>query len=159
MPHPFLVVLQMLGYLRARPLSMHMLIILSLTVSGTVNADAAPATIGGEHRIVLFGARWCAPCMAEYRSLSEIIAAATPDHVVLAWVEKPIAVPVSLEGIVETLSAQEAQRLAMRCSAMAMAFLGCAARCKGTGLLDMARARAPGRHSPPLGSVPWRRGS
>jgi thiol-disulfide isomerase/thioredoxin len=44
-------------------------------------------------RVILLGARWCAPCMAEWRNLPRLAAMVAPDRIVLAWVDRPIAVP------------------------------------------------------------------
>jgi thiol-disulfide isomerase/thioredoxin len=62
------------------------------------------SALGAEpHRIVLLGARWCAPCMAEYAHLPELVRAAAPDRIVLAWIDRPIAVPAGLQGQVDSL--------------------------------------------------------
>jgi thiol-disulfide isomerase/thioredoxin len=62
--------------------------------------------------LVLFGARWCAPCMVEYRTLSELIPVAAPVPVVLAWIDREIAPPVGLEKQVGSVPEGAARRLA-----------------------------------------------
>jgi thiol-disulfide isomerase/thioredoxin len=69
---------------------------------------------GGEHRIILLGARWCAPCMVEWRNLPQLAAAVAPDRIVLAWVDRPIPVPPALAPQVSSMPAAEAQALALR---------------------------------------------
>jgi thiol-disulfide isomerase/thioredoxin len=65
-------------------------------------------------RLVLLGARWCAPCVAEYRNLPNIVNAAAPDQVVLAWVDRPMPVPPQLASRVQTMTPVEARALALR---------------------------------------------
>ncbi|WP_343615179.1 hypothetical protein [Novosphingobium sp.] len=65
-------------------------------------------------RVILLGARWCAPCMAEWRNLPRLAAMVAPDRIVLAWVDRPIAVPPALASQVTTMPAAEAQALAVR---------------------------------------------
>jgi thiol-disulfide isomerase/thioredoxin len=62
--------------------------------------------------IMMFGARWCAPCMEEYRQLPDLARASAPDRIMLAWIDKQIAPPTPGIGTVETLPADEARRLA-----------------------------------------------
>ncbi|GHC98866.1 hypothetical protein GCM10019060_31100 [Novosphingobium pokkalii] len=82
---------------------------LSLALSLAMPTSA----LGAEpHRIVLLGARWCAPCMAEYANLPALVRAAAPDRVVLAWIDRPIAVPAGLQGQVDSLPAPAARALA-----------------------------------------------
>jgi thiol-disulfide isomerase/thioredoxin len=54
------------------------------------------------HTLVLFGASWCAPCIAEVRAIGALAAVASPDRIVIAWtdagVEKiPIVRPANVE--------------------------------------------------------------
>ena len=37
---------------------------------------------------VMFGASWCAPCVAELRRLPELAAAASPGQIVIAWIDR-----------------------------------------------------------------------
>lgn len=74
-------------------------------------ASAEPAVTG---RLVLLGARWCAPCMVEYRELSPLVAAAAPDRVELAWIDRPMAVPKALVGSVTSMTPEAARALAER---------------------------------------------
>lgn len=73
---------------------------------------AADATT--PHRIVLLGARWCAPCMAELGHLPDLVRAAAPDRLVLAWIDRPIPIRGELAGQVDTMDPAEARRLAER---------------------------------------------
>ena len=81
--------------------------------AAVANPSAAEAQTG--ERLVLFGAYWCAPCMAEYRGLPAIVSAATPrTRVVLAWIDKPIEIPSGLAGRTDAISAREARKLAVQ---------------------------------------------
>lgn len=71
-----------------------------------------PPTEGGQ--VILLGARWCAPCMAEWRDLAALVAAAKPDQVVLAWVDRPIPPPPALAGQVAVMPSDQARELALR---------------------------------------------
>ncbi|WP_179505577.1 MULTISPECIES: hypothetical protein [unclassified Sphingomonas] len=78
-------------------------------------AGAAPAPAEqAPNRIVLLGARWCAPCMAEYANLPALVRAAAPDRIVLAWIDRPIAAPPGLQGQVDTMPPAAARELAER---------------------------------------------
>ena len=54
------------------------------TVPQAASAPAAPRTI------VLYGASWCAPCVAEVRDLARLAAAALPDRIVIVWADAGI---------------------------------------------------------------------
>ncbi len=73
---------------------------------------AQPVAEGG--RVILLGARWCAPCMAEWRDLASLVVVAKPDQVVLAWVDRPISPPASLNGKVAVMPLAQARELALR---------------------------------------------
>ena len=72
---------------------------LSITVAAPLYALAAlAAPVDEPYRfnddrftIVLIGASWCAPCLAELRSLSALADAAAPDHIVVAWDDPEVA--------------------------------------------------------------------
>jgi len=65
--------------------------------------------------IVLFGAHWCAPCRGEYRNLPALIAAAAPDRLVIAWIDRSIGPPAGvLPGEIAVLGVEDAQTLAGR---------------------------------------------
>ena len=92
--------------------------ILGLSMAIATNCPAtsqAPASLPTPERIVLFGAHWCAPCQAEYRSLPDLVAASAPDKIVLAWVDRPVQRPsmVSKYGV-EELATKDAQALGLR---------------------------------------------
>ncbi len=67
-------------------------------------------------RLILFGARWCAPCMAELAELGSLVAAAQPQALVLAWIDRPVR-PVLFAKAAETLPPEQAADLAERVSA------------------------------------------
>lgn len=56
-------------------------------------ALAQPAADDTGRRIVLVGARWCAPCQLELRTLPALEAASAPDQLELAWVDRPPSLP------------------------------------------------------------------
>lgn len=85
---------------------------LGIVIAVTAAAPVARAAPAGGARIVLLGARWCAPCMVEYRALDELVRAAAPDRIVLAWVDRPIPVPPALRGQVDAMPAEQALELA-----------------------------------------------
>jgi thiol-disulfide isomerase/thioredoxin len=67
------------------------------------------------NKIVLFGAHWCAPCRGEYRTLPALVAAAAPSRVLLAWIDRSIALPPAiLRQNIEILDVLDAQALADR---------------------------------------------
>jgi thiol-disulfide isomerase/thioredoxin len=45
------------------------------------------------HTIILFGADWCAPCVAELSKLPSLADVAAPDHLVLAWTDHLARLP------------------------------------------------------------------
>lgn len=69
---------------------------------------------GDRGQVILLGARWCAPCMAEWRDLGALVEAARPDKVVLAWVDRPIPPPPGLAGQVAILPVEQARALALK---------------------------------------------
>jgi thiol-disulfide isomerase/thioredoxin len=84
--------------------------ILAAASAMTVSPAAAIAGQGHDSSaIVLFGAHWCAPCMGEVRRLPELAAAAAPDHLLLAWVDRPVGAPPTN---VESLPPEAARGLA-----------------------------------------------
>ena len=81
-----------------------------LFILWATTAPAASAAPQGQ--VILLGARWCAPCMAEYRELAKLAAVAAPDKVLLAWVDRPMPVPAPLANQVGILSPTQAYALA-----------------------------------------------
>lgn len=63
-------------------------------------------------RLVLFGAQWCAPCRAEVAVLPALVTAAAPVRVIVAWIGRPLVLPVGLP--VTTLPPAAAEALAER---------------------------------------------
>jgi len=89
--------------------------VISLALSCLFFGTADPAVAqeaAAPYRIVLLGARWCAPCMAEYANLPALVGAAAPDRIVLAWVDRPIPVPAAVQGQVDIMPAAQARQLA-----------------------------------------------
>jgi len=87
---------------------------MSIVLAGFLGmAGAAPAAepAVAHGRLVLLGARWCAPCMAELAALPRIVAAAGEETVVLAWVDRALPPPA---GRVEIMPTAEARALAER---------------------------------------------
>ena len=93
-------------------LAVFFIVSMATALPGAVRSQASSDT-REQHRIVLFGAHWCAPCQAEFRNLPALVAAAAPDRLVLAWTDRPLPATV-LPATVDTLSAREAQFLAER---------------------------------------------
>lgn len=92
------------------------LIPLVLVLAGGVPVGAAPLPDRARdewpaERLVLFGARWCAPCMAELADLGPLADAARPQVLVLAWIDRPVRSTVMAKGG-EIMPAVQAQNLA-----------------------------------------------
>ena len=61
---------------------------------GASSVGAAPRDRegGGDQRtVILFGASWCAPCIAELRGIGGLAVAAPADRIVVAWADTGIA--------------------------------------------------------------------
>ena len=86
---------------------------LSVVIAVTLAACPAGANTGESGRVILLGARWCAPCMAEYRALGELVKAAEPDRLVLAWIDAPLPVPPALRGQLDVMPPEQARALAL----------------------------------------------
>jgi len=66
-------------------------------LSNLVLADAgAQAPDQGERTVVLFGANWCTPCLAELRELPGTADQLLPDRLAVAWIEGSIRLPRNL---------------------------------------------------------------
>jgi thiol-disulfide isomerase/thioredoxin len=93
---------------------MRLLSIMGLSIIGAVLSGTGPARAfsGDRRQIVLFGARWCAPCMLEYQNLPALVAASAPDRLILAWVDKPLAAPPVLSSQVQSMPLNDARQLA-----------------------------------------------
>ena len=87
-------------------------ILFSAILAMTSVAAPARAPEDKPGTILMFGARWCTPCMVEYRDLPGLVAAAAPDHVVLGWIDRPVSPPSRVRGDVQSLPSGEARRLA-----------------------------------------------
>lgn len=51
---------------------------------------ASPDATDPRRTIVIFGASWCAPCIAEIRNIAKVAAAAAPDHITIVWADSGI---------------------------------------------------------------------
>lgn len=82
---------------------------LSIACVAVLSATSVCAESGGvahdlrEPHLVLYGAWWCAPCVAEYRDLPALVLAVRPARIVLAWMDRPAPVPAGLSDHVESL--------------------------------------------------------
>jgi len=77
----------------------------ALAVLGLGGAGRAEE-LADTRSIILFGANWCAPCRAELKDLAQLVRAAVPSQVVLAWLDgRP---PVKERPGVTILSREEA---------------------------------------------------
>ncbi|WCT78318.1 hypothetical protein [Novosphingobium humi] len=86
----------------------------SLAAPSLAAPSLAAQAPSGAGQVILLGARWCAPCMAEWRDLAALVAAASPDQVVLAWVDRPMPPPPALNGQVAVMPHAQALELAQR---------------------------------------------
>ena len=96
---------------------------LLLVAAGSPAAAAQERAAAGQNRaeadtLLLFGASWCAPCVAELRSLRPIAEQTAPAKVLIVWQDNGIArlVPPSL-GNVALAGPEEAQKLTSQFSA------------------------------------------
>ena len=90
-------------------------ILASAALASAPIKEAPVARQDDPHRtIILFGARWCAPCMLEYRELPEFVRAAAPDRISLAWIDRSILPPPHTDVAVHSLSSDDARRLARK---------------------------------------------
>lgn len=75
-------------------------------------AAAGAQPVQDKLTLVLFGASWCAPCIAEVRSIDRIAAATTGDPVVLAWTDGGFArMRIAVPGNVQVAAQPRAQQL------------------------------------------------
>jgi len=70
-------------------------IVLGFSTAGFGPAMAEDRTPAA-NRLVLFGAHWCAPCRAEAAILPALVGAAAPARVMVAWIDRPFALPAGL---------------------------------------------------------------
>ena len=83
---------------------------------GDAETQASPAKDGATHRtILMFGASWCAPCIAELRNIAALASDANPDRIVIGWTDGGIRrYKLPLPGNVEIASGVDAQQMARR---------------------------------------------
>jgi thiol-disulfide isomerase/thioredoxin len=63
-------------------------ILLAIPADASADGLTAPA-----RTIILIGADWCAPCVAELRELPALAKAAAPNRLVLAWTDRSARLP------------------------------------------------------------------
>ena len=82
--------------------------------SGHAETQATPANNGAAHRtILMFGASWCAPCIAELRNIVALASGASPDRIMVVWTDRGIRrYKLTLPGNVEIASGEEVQQIA-----------------------------------------------
>ncbi len=83
------------------------LAVIIAVLPGLANAEPAKEPA----KIVLFGARWCAPCTAELGMLPQLIAAGAGDDLELAWIDAPPPLDPAAPGV-RMLPVREARALA-----------------------------------------------
>jgi thiol-disulfide isomerase/thioredoxin len=83
---------------------------------GHAETQAGPAKDGAANRtILMFGASWCAPCIAELRDIATLASGASPDRIVVAWTDGGIRrYKLALPGNVEIASGVDVQQMARR---------------------------------------------
>ncbi len=88
--------------------------VLAASPDRAVAQAGPPSPAVGAARVVLIGARWCAPCRAELASLPDLVAAAAPARVALGWIDRAPMLALPLKGSVEILPVAAAQDIAER---------------------------------------------
>jgi hypothetical protein len=95
------------------PLRTTLAMALTLFAVPTAAAAGEPATPA--HTIILIGADWCAPCVAELRDLPALARAAAPARLVLAWTDHSARLPVEAVQLgVTQVSAAMAREMVAR---------------------------------------------
>ena len=80
---------------------------------GHAEISTGSAKDAADRRILMFGASWCAPCIAELRNIATLASSARPDRIVIAWTDKDIRrYTLAVPGNVEIASGPDAQRMA-----------------------------------------------
>jgi len=68
--------------------------------------------VGPPSALILFGANWCAPCLAELRVLPDLAASVAPGRIMLAWTDaKPATLWPSWPANAEIMPRTDALRL------------------------------------------------
>lgn len=68
--------------------------------------------VGPPSALILFGANWCAPCLAELRVLPELATSVAPGRIMLAWTDaKPATLWSSWPANADIMSRVDALRL------------------------------------------------
>ena len=80
---------------------------------GHAEISAGSAKDATGRTVLMFGASWCAPCIAELRNIATLASGARPDRIVIAWTDKDIRrYTLAMPGNVEIASGPDAQRMA-----------------------------------------------
>ncbi len=97
-----------------RTLSNSIAFFLAGTAALTAAASAEESRVmGPPSALILFGANWCAPCLAELRILPDLAAGVAPEQIVLAWTDaKPMTLWPSWPGNAALMPRADAARLA-----------------------------------------------
>ena len=79
---------------------------------GHAEISAGSAKDAADRTILMFGASWCAPCIAELRNIPTLASGARPDRIVIAWTDKGIRrYTLAVPGNVEIASASDVQQM------------------------------------------------
>lgn len=81
------------------------------TTPALARAETTEAA-GGNLTLVMFGASWCAPCIAEVRSLAQLSTAAADGRILVAWTDGGFTrLRIALPANVDLASPERANRL------------------------------------------------
>lgn len=99
-------------------LSISIVVFVATITSTVVRAEISfsPAKANATtHKILMFGASWCAPCVAELRNIVKLASDASPDQIVIAWADGSIRrYKLPALGNVRIASGEGAQELVRR---------------------------------------------
>lgn len=105
-------------YVRMVRLSISVAIFAAAITSNLGHAETrdSPSMNGASHRtIIMFGASWCAPCIAELRNIGALASDASPDRIVIVWTDSGIRrYNFARRDNIEMASGPAAQQMALR---------------------------------------------